>query len=236
MIEQGLSKSKICLNVFGNNAGKTYKRLDKLLLSYGISPEEIPYARGNNSYTKLLNEYDLALLSVRNQPMANRQYRKYCLIFNDEICHNCFLKRTFSDNFHIEIHHIDGDRHNNRIENLIPLCANCHKEEHSHFRNGLGHLYTIVDYVERTKIYIEQATPRFENKVLNFTKPNELLYLIKTAMKIDYVNFTKEKLEKLEKAYNKAKKTKSVQFEFETHTLLTDYAKHLINHLKKVNL
>ena len=56
MIEQGLSKSKICLNVFGNNAGKTYKRLDKLLLSYGISPEEISYARGNNSHTKLLNE------------------------------------------------------------------------------------------------------------------------------------------------------------------------------------
>ena len=124
---------------------------------------------------------------------------------------------------------------NNRIENLIPLCANCHKEEHFHLRNNQGHLYTVDDYVERMKLHLESATPKPNKKVANFKKPNELLYLIKTAKMIDYINLTKEKLEKLEKSYRNAKKKNRIQFQFNNKLLLTDYAKHLINHIKKVN-
>lgn len=31
---------------------------------------------------------------------------------------------------HLEIHHIDGDRSNNKPKNLIPLCGNCHKKNY----------------------------------------------------------------------------------------------------------
>lgn len=233
LIEEGYSKSQICLKLFGNNAGKTYKRLDKLLITFGISPTEIAPARGSNKHNRLKNEYDLTLLSLKRQPMTNRQYRKYCFIFNRELCHNCFIKRTFSDEFQVEVHHIDGDILNNRIENLIPLCANCHKEEHLHLRSGLGHLYTISDYIERTKEYIKEATPKFENQVLNFTKPNELFFLLKTAEMIDYEKFTAERLLKLEKAFDKAVKEKKFQFNFEKKVIITDYAKVLIKHLRK---
>ena len=30
----------------------------------------------------------------------------------------------------IDVHHKDGDRTNNSLENLIPLCAECHSERH----------------------------------------------------------------------------------------------------------
>lgn len=30
----------------------------------------------------------------------------------------------------LEVHHIDGDRKNNKLDNLKLLCANCHKLEH----------------------------------------------------------------------------------------------------------
>ena len=82
---------------------------------------------------------------------------------------------------------------------------------------------------------IKNAQPYFNNSILNFTKPNELLYLIKTAKMIDYINFTEEKVEKLEKAYKKAEKEKVIQFDFDNKKLLTDYAKILIKHIKKVN-
>ena len=35
-----------------------------------------------------------------------------------------------SSNKHIEWHHTDSDRNNNRRQNLIPLCKSCHKELH----------------------------------------------------------------------------------------------------------
>ena len=97
------------------------------------------------------------------------------------------------------------------------------------------HLYTVLDYVERVKECIKQSQPYFKNRVLNFTKPNELLYLIKTAKMINYIDFTEEKVEKLEKAYKKAEKEKVIQFNFENKKLFTDYAKTLIKHIKKVN-
>jgi predicted HNH restriction endonuclease len=35
------------------------------------------------------------------------------------------------DNLHaLVVHHIDEDRSNNTIDNLIVLCANCHAEVH----------------------------------------------------------------------------------------------------------
>jgi len=30
----------------------------------------------------------------------------------------------------LEVHHIDKDRNNNKLDNLVVLCSNCHKEEH----------------------------------------------------------------------------------------------------------
>ena len=235
LIDSGLSKSKICIHLFGNNGGKTYKRLDKLLLSLDISPSEIEYARGNNKYSRILSIYDLALMSLVETPFSHNQYKKLCLTFNNMICNNCFSKRLFTDNFHIEIHHIDGNKKNNRIENLIPLCANCHKEDHLHQRKNQVHLEEVEKYVIRMRNLIENSTPKFENKILNFTKPNELLFLIKTAEMLDYDSFTEERLMRFEKAYNQAKKEKKFQFDFEKKVVITDYAKTLIKHLKKIN-
>lgn len=223
------------MNLYGNNAGKTYKRLDKLLVKFGIPPSEIEIAKGNNQHTRVLTIYDLALLSLSKTTFSHRQYKKLCSTFNNMICNNCFSRRSFKDNFHIEVHHIDGDKKNNRIENLIPLCANCHKEDHLHKRNENEHLEEVKNYVSRMRSLIENSTPKFENKILNFTKPNELLFLIKTAEMLDYESFTKERIKKLEKLYNEAKKDNKFQFHFEEKVVITDYAKTLLKHLKKVN-
>jgi len=50
--------------------------------------------------------------------------------------------------------------------------------------------------------------------------------------KEDYINFDKQKLERLETAYNKAKEEDKFQFSFEGKILITNYAKYLIEHLK----
>lgn len=47
----------------------------------------------------------------------------------DELyCRRCGYKEFISS---VQVHHIDEDRTNNNITNLIPLCANCHQALHN---------------------------------------------------------------------------------------------------------
>lgn len=41
-------------------------------------------------------------------------------------CEKCGITTWLGEKAPLEIHHIDGDRKNNRLENLQILCANCH--------------------------------------------------------------------------------------------------------------
>jgi len=60
-------------------------------------------------------------------------YRRKCLKAKGEYCHECGSK---SD---IEVHHIDKDRWNNQLDNLIPLCHSCHMAVHRG-EEGFEHL------------------------------------------------------------------------------------------------
>lgn len=55
-------------------------------------------------------------------------YREKCLNEEGEWCNVCGSERF------VEVHHKDGNRSNNELDNLIPLCRDCHKQVH-HYRN-----------------------------------------------------------------------------------------------------
>lgn len=49
-------------------------------------------------------------------------------------CEKCKLERWLEDQIPLETHHLDGDRTNNKLDNLQLLCLNCHHQT-KHFRN-----------------------------------------------------------------------------------------------------
>ena len=51
------------------------------------------------------------------------EYRYICFSYWE---HKCSIPDCNWDKV-VEVHHIDGDRHNNKKENLIPLCPNHHR-------------------------------------------------------------------------------------------------------------
>jgi hypothetical protein len=63
-----------------------------------------------------------------NNPLWNggtRSYRGIALADHDPVCALC------TSSINVLIHHIDSNRKNNRIENLIPLCKTCHGVVHA---------------------------------------------------------------------------------------------------------
>lgn len=56
-------------------------------------------------------------------------YRSIAFAAYPRCCSVCGYDRVVGV---LEVHHVDGNRHNNSIENLIPLCPTCHEERHYH--------------------------------------------------------------------------------------------------------
>jgi len=59
------------------------------------------------------------------------KYRKVCLT-HYEYDHSCFICN--STRF-VVVHHIDGDRTNNILENLVMICRSCHAKVHKLEKN-----------------------------------------------------------------------------------------------------
>ena len=87
----------------GNQAGKgiTKQRQDYMPLEQYLS--ESQDIQTNKVRLKLLRE----------------GYKKYQ-------CEKCGLTEWLGEPIPLEVHHIDGNRHNNTIENYQLLCPNCH--------------------------------------------------------------------------------------------------------------
>ncbi|MEM1121082.1 MAG: HNH endonuclease signature motif containing protein, partial [Bacteroidota bacterium] len=44
------------------------------------------------------------------------------------ICEKCGIKDWNGESINMELHHIDGDRTNHKLENLEMICPNCHSQ------------------------------------------------------------------------------------------------------------
>jgi hypothetical protein len=58
-------------------------------------------------------------------PRRPHEYRDKCL---KEKGDNCWICETDRD---VVVHHIDGDKTNNKLSNLIPVCNSCHTKIHA---------------------------------------------------------------------------------------------------------
>lgn len=88
----------------------------------------------------------------------SKAYRRIAFDFYDNVCANCGYSKCPV----LEIHHIDGNRTNNHIENLKVLCPTCHEEVHYLEKSGKYGTYTrktkiiwppileLIDMIENT--------------------------------------------------------------------------------------
>lgn len=56
----------------------------------------------------------------------------------ERCCERCGLKKWMGEPIPIELHHVNGDRFDNRIRNLKLLCPNCHALTDNHAGKGIG--------------------------------------------------------------------------------------------------
>jgi DNA-binding CsgD family transcriptional regulator len=96
---------------------------------FGFSVESWRRAVGRGEIIPRPHTIPLADLLVAGRLATNRSYLKRRLIvagLKEDRCERCGLTEWHGQRLPAQLHHVNGDKHDNRITNLSLLCPNCH--------------------------------------------------------------------------------------------------------------
>ena len=93
--------------------------------------------------------------------------RLKCRLLRDGVkehkCERCALTQWQGTNIPLEIHHEDGDRYNNNLENLRLLCPNCHAlTDNYRGKNKESVKQPDPEKLKKNPIFIRVAKPKKE--------------------------------------------------------------------------
>jgi hypothetical protein len=84
-------------------------------------------SKGNSYDIKAARKKQRLLQRARRGHNTSRQYRKIAFAFKEKKCESCGYDEY---DFCLDVHHLDQNPHNNKIENLVVLCCICHRKLH----------------------------------------------------------------------------------------------------------
>lgn len=117
-------------------AGGNYTQIKKYLEEYKI---DIKHFRGKgwNKGMKGLGKVKISLEEILRPNSSFQSYKLKKRLFAAKLkfpkCEICgWAKKSDDGRIPLELDHINGDSHDNRIENLRVLCPNCHSLQPTH--------------------------------------------------------------------------------------------------------
>lgn len=146
IVKECNSKADLCRALDKKPTGGNYATIDKIIKNYNLDVSHFKNEPWNKGIKYDCKRYTLDEILIKNSPYLNTNSLKLRLI-NEGIlkaeCAVCGCKER------LELHHINGDSSDNRLENLQILCINHHYDTEN-FRNkegkGRTHL-TPNDYI-----------------------------------------------------------------------------------------
>lgn len=130
-VKNSTSMAKVLDYLGLGHTGGNHAYIKRLIESYNISMSQFNgrvWNKGGIGPRKSPSEY--LRLYDRNKPIGTDMIRKRMLRdgVKEHRCEVCGNTEWLGDPIPLEIHHIDGDRWNNVLENLQFLCPNCHSK------------------------------------------------------------------------------------------------------------
>ena len=98
---------------------------------FGFHPSSWKQAVDRGDITPRPRAMDLEKLLVADRKQTSRMHLKRRLFeagLKEERCEICGISEWLDRPLGLQLHHVNGERHDNRIENLQILCPNCHAQ------------------------------------------------------------------------------------------------------------
>lgn len=104
---------------------------------FEISPSKLKKSKSGLHFCSreckdLAQSIDYSILKIKHYDNGSACYRTKAFRHKDNECEDC----GESQKFMLIVHHINGDRTNNSLDNLEILCRNCHTKRHLKLEKG----------------------------------------------------------------------------------------------------
>ena len=123
-------------------AGGNYAQVKKYIGEYGLSTKHFRGKIWNKGMRfPFRPKIPLEKILVKNSTFQSYKLKKRLFIagLKSQQCEECgWAQKTPDGYLPLELDHINGDRSDNRLENLRILCPNCHSLKPSHRGRNIG--------------------------------------------------------------------------------------------------
>jgi len=117
-------------------AGGNYDQIKKYVKELSLNTSHFK----GKAWNKGLRGQLRPIIPIANVLVSNSNFQSYKLkkrLFSEGLkhprCEECgWARRSTDGRLPLELDHINGDRHDNRLENLRILCPNCHSMQPTH--------------------------------------------------------------------------------------------------------
>lgn len=133
-VNENIPKSIICKNLKCKP-----ETLDAYLIKLGI---EYKGNVGRKGFKRVpIQDYLDNKLPIKSNELKLKLYSEN---LKEEKCEECEITEWMNSPIVFELHHVDGDIHNNNLDNLKILCPNCHSQTNDFRKKKQSH-ETIID-------------------------------------------------------------------------------------------
>lgn len=151
----------------------TYLEFKKIAKKYGLDTTHFNRKGKNNQRKNSLKEEDIF---KKESLIASSRIASYLFKFGikERVCERCGRVEWEGEPIPLQVHHIDGDRTNNSIENLQILCPNCHALTDNYCGKNVTKR-TAKEIIKETEEKLNKKIQKEEEKIKTTTEKLETI-------------------------------------------------------------